>query len=250
MRRWAIELQSHAQDSVSPTDTKPDVLTLVHPYITISRECGVDATDIAQQVASECGYHVLDRELIDHLAEHDHLSRLALELVDERAVSWFHEMFGKWLEAQLVSQAEYVQKLLRIVLLAAQHGSSIFVGRGVQFMLPRERGLAVRIIGSLNQRLECVAKRNHCSESQAKKIVAETDDNRAQFVKRYFHHDIADPHLYDLVLNLDRIPRTEVVELISLEAKRHLERAQSQESGRNSADRQLRRLDNWPNRQR
>src|SRR6185436_21011430 len=113
--------------------------------ITISRESGVDAASLAHAIAEKCGWKVLDRELLDYMAEHEHFSRLALEFVDERTVSWFHEVFGKWLDKGLVSQAEYVSRMGKLVLLAAQHESTIFVGRGIQFMLPRQLGLRVRI---------------------------------------------------------------------------------------------------------
>jgi cytidylate kinase len=33
-------------------------------------------------------------------------------------------------------------------------------------------------------------------------------------VKRYFHHDVADPHLYDLVINLTDITPAAAAELI------------------------------------
>jgi cytidylate kinase len=244
MRNWALDLQTRQQ--LAEEQAQTNVPQWIHPYVAISREAGVDATELAGAIANECGWKVLDRELLDYLAEHDNLSRLALEFVDERTVSWFHEMFGKWLEQQLVSQAEYVSRLGRLVLLAAQHESSIFVGRGVQFMLPRDRGLAVRIIAPLKQRVQCLMRRKQTTEREAKQLMAEIDDNRAQFVQRYFHRDIADPHLYDLVVNLEHIPRSAAVELIASEAKRHAECVRERASGRSSADRQLRRLDETP----
>lgn len=218
MRHWALDLQTRQQIAVERAHT--NVPQLIQPYIAISREAGVDAAELAAAIAASCGWKVLDRELLDYLAEHENLSRLALEFVDERTVSWFHEMFGKWLEQQLVSQAEYVSRLGRLVLLAAQHESSIFVGRGVQFMLPRQRGLVVRFIAPLKQRVECLRNRKGCDEREAKRLVAEIDDNRAQFVQRYFHHDIASPHLYDLVINLAHVPREEAAELVATTAKR------------------------------
>ena len=113
---------------------------LIHPYIAISRESGVDAGEIATLVAKKFGWKVFDRELLDYMAEHYNWSRVALDYVDERTASWFHETFGKWLDQQMVTQAEYVSRLGKIVLLAAQHESNVFVGRGAQFILPRDRG--------------------------------------------------------------------------------------------------------------
>lgn len=218
MRHWALDLQT--RQHVAEERAHTNVPQLIHPFIAISREAGVDATDLAKNIATKCGWKLLDRELLDYLAEQEHLSRLALEFVDERTVSWFHEMFGKWLEEQLVSQAEYVSRLGRLVLLAAQHESSIFVGRGVQFMLPRKRGLVVRFIAPLKHRVENFRKSKGCDEHEAKRLIAEIDTNRQQFVQRYFHHDVTDPHLYDLVINLAHVPREEAAELVATTAKR------------------------------
>jgi cytidylate kinase len=202
MRRWAhdLEQQQHAA-ALQPKC----VAELIHPYVAISREAGVDAADLAAAVSAKCGWKVFDRELLDYLAEHDHLSRLALEFVDERTVSWFHEMFGKWLEKQLVSQAEYVSRLGKL-------------------MLPRERGIVVRLVAPEKERLTRLTKRTGKSTREAKRTLGELDTSRAQFVQRYFHHDIADPHLYDLVINLGYIPREEAAEIISARAKEHAAR--------------------------
>jgi hypothetical protein len=230
MRRWALDLQT--QQRLAEEDVHKDVPQLIHPYIAISREAGVDAGELAGAVGAECGWNVLDGELLDHLAEHDHLSRLALEFVDERTVSWFHEMFGKWLEKQLVSQAEYVSRLGKLVLLAAQHESSIFVGRGVQFMLPRERGLAVRVIAPLKQRARWMMEKKHCTEREAERHVQELDTNRANFIQRYFHRDNSDPHLYDLVINLEFIPRQDAINMIARQARLLAERLNADAANR------------------
>jgi cytidylate kinase len=222
MRRWALDIQAGKERAEE--NAKLEVRQLIKPYMVLSREAGVDAADIANAISDHCGWKVLDRELLDYLAEHDHLSRLALDFVDERSVSWFHEMFGTWLEKQLVSQAEYVSRLGRLVLLAAQHENSIFVGRGVQFMLPRELGFTVRFIAPLKQRDSRMKMLNACTEREARRQVDELDENRQNFVKRYFQHDITDPHLYDLVINLGFVPREEAASLVANEAARHAER--------------------------
>jgi cytidylate kinase len=218
MRTWALQLQ--AQERLEEERAPERVPELIHPYLVISRETGVDAAEIAQAVATQCGWKALDRELLDYLAEHDHLSRIALDFVDERTVSWFHEMFGQWLDDKLISQAEYVSRLGRIVLLAAQHESTVFVGRGAQFILPRNSGVVVRLIAPQKERIRRVEARRGCSQAEARKFVEETDKMRAQFVSRYFHHDVADPHLYDLVINLEYLPREVAVDMIVGECRR------------------------------
>jgi cytidylate kinase len=55
----------------------------------------------------------------------------------------------------------------------------------------------------------------------------ETDRERAQFISRYFHHDVSDPHLYDLVVNLGHISRDNAVTLIAEQCRRKEGVAQS-----------------------
>ncbi len=210
MRIWALDLEARQrleQERAAPKE-------LIRPYIAISRECGVDASEFAKSLASKFGWKVFDRELLDYMAEHYHWSNVALDYVDEKTASWFHDTFGKMLDDQIVTQAEYVSRLGKIVLLAAQHESNVFVGRGVQFILPRDRGLTVRIIAPKKQRIKHVMERRNCSQHDAERFIEETDTGRAAFVRRYFHHDVADSHLYDLVINLEHISRDAALDLI------------------------------------
>jgi cytidylate kinase-like protein len=212
MRTWALGLEARKRLEEQNAATLPK--KLIQPFVAISRETGVNAHDIAELIAKRLSWKVLGWELLDYMVEQYHWSRIALEYVDERTASWFHETFGKWLDQQIVSQAEYVSRLGNIVLIAAQHESNVFVGRGAQFILPRDAGLSVRIIAPKDQRIKSIMERRQCSHREAGKFVDDTDRGRADFVQRYFQRDVADPHLYDLVVNLEHTPRESAVELI------------------------------------
>ncbi|HVT29924.1 MAG TPA: cytidylate kinase family protein, partial [Lacipirellulaceae bacterium] len=94
----------------------------------------------------------------------------------------------------------------------------------------RRRGLTVRFIAPLKQRIQLIREKRQCTEREAEAFIEATDRGREQFVQRYFHHDITNPHLYDLVLNLGHMPREDAVDLIVSEAKRHEERVLAQQS--------------------
>jgi cytidylate kinase len=210
MRTWALDLETRQRLEQEAPAPKP----LIYPYIAISRETGVDAGEIGALVAQQFGWKVFDRELLDYMAEHYNWSRVALDYVDERTASWFHETFAKWLDQHVVSQAEYVSRLGKIILLAAQHERYVFVGRGVQFILPREFGLNVRIIAPRNYRINRVMELQQCSRRSAEKFIDDHDKGRADFVQRYFRRDVADPHLYDVIVNLEHMSRQAAVDLI------------------------------------
>lgn len=45
---------------------------------------------------------------------------------------------------------------------------------------------------------------NHnLTEAEARRYMQELDHGRREFVQRFFHHDVNDPHLYDMVINTE-----------------------------------------------
>jgi cytidylate kinase len=213
MRTWALGLQS--QQRLAERRAAEPLERLVHHYLFLSRQSGVGAAELAEGVSRKCGWNVLGRDLLDQLAERNDWSPIALQYVDERTASWFHETLGRWLDQKLVSQSEYVRRLGKAVILAAQHESMIFIGRGLQFLLPREAGLTVRLIAPRKDRVARIRRQRGLSERGAERYIDDADKGRADFVRRYFHHDVDDPSLYDLTINLERLSRDAAVDVMA-----------------------------------
>jgi len=161
--------------------------TRVEPKVVAAAERQMQAWAFSQQVA-----------------EQYNLSRPLLEFVDETTTHWASDVFGTWLDPSGVSHHKYVVHLGRIVLAAAREGNVVLVGRGAQFLLPREQGLAVRIVAPETYRVRQIITRRGLSAAKAKQFIAEVDRGRREFVRRFFHRNIDDPHLYDLVINVER----------------------------------------------
>ena len=188
----------------------------VQAHLAISREEGAGGSEIAQAIGEKLDWEVLDRNLLDRVADEFRISRTMLELVDEARSNWVYDVLGTWLDRKIISSEKYVTHLIHVVLAAARQGNVVLVGRGAQFLLPRKKGLAVRIIASLDYRIEQVAQREGLDDEVARRFIEEKDVGRRDFVRRYFHHDIDDPHLYDLVVNVERIGRQGAVDQILL----------------------------------
>jgi aromatic ring-cleaving dioxygenase len=184
------------------------------PYVTISREVGACGSQIAEMVGEELGWEVLDKGLLDRVADRYRLSRSMLELVDETSGNWAFDILGTWLDRQIIPHEKYVAHLGRVVLAAARRGNVIFVGRGAQFLLPRQAGLAVRLVASEKFRVAQIMRRRGMDEAHARRTMKEIDQGRREFVRCYFHHDIDDPHLYDLVINTEGLGPVGAVEQI------------------------------------
>jgi cytidylate kinase len=217
MRRWLLKQKiaerrrrEHAVDRLA---------SQLGPYIALSRAAGAGGSEIARLVGQKLNWDVLDHELLDLMADRYHASRTLLDFVDETKANWIYEVFGDWLSQKTVSQEAYVHRLGKIVLLAAHHGRIVFVGRGAQYLLPREMGLAVRIVAPLDFRIRQVMDRFGVAHDDAREQVEETDRGRQAFIRRYFRREDADPANHDLTINVEKLGQEGAASII-VEANR------------------------------
>ncbi len=211
MERWLLsrELLEHmenAQDVSRPARTGA--------YISISREAGAGGLMIARIVGEQLGWDVLDKELLEFMADRYNMPRDMLEIVDETRANWFYDVLGAFLDARIVSHDSFVYHLERITYLAALHGDVVLVGRGTQFVLPRASGIAARIIKPRPLRIRSMMARYRISQQAAADRVDELDKHRREFCRRHFHHDVENPAEYDLIINTARLSDQAAAELI------------------------------------
>jgi cytidylate kinase len=175
-------------------------------YVAISRESGTDGAAVARLVAQKLGWNDYSQNLRDHVAQWYQEPRLMLDLVDETGGNWIYDVFGTWLDHKVITHDKFVAQVGHMIHILARRGPAVFVGRGAQFLLPRAQTLAVRLVAPESYRIEQVQeRRSFATSGEARRWVRSTDAGRKDFIRRYFHHDIADPHLHDLVLNVQRV---------------------------------------------
>jgi len=213
MQAWAL-YQEIAGRILRPDEEHPPGREL-GPFLTISREAGAGASEIAEMVGRKLGWEVLDKSLVDYVARRGHLSRSTLALVDETEANWAYDTLGPWLDHNIIPHEKYVALLTRIVMAAARQGKVIFVGRGGRFLLPYDRGPGVRIVASEKYRVAQIMRRQNLSAADARRFVQDVDRGRRDFVQRFFHRDVADPHQYDLVVNVEHLGPLAAAELIA-----------------------------------
>ncbi len=193
-----------------PEPTRRDVAS----FIAISREAGASGSDVAEVLGEKLDWEVLDKGVLDTLADRYQLSRPVLEAVDETTMSWAYDIFGTWLDREIISHEKYLTRLNRIFLTAAKKGNAIFVGRGAQFLLPRDQGFAVRLIASESYRIHQLMEEHGLPLAKARQLMHQLDRGRRQFVRHFFHQDVDDPHIYDLVINVERFGVDRAADLI------------------------------------
>jgi len=203
MQAWAINAE--IADRVINRQFHQAHLAQKKCYLTISREAGAGGSEVAAIAGERLGWKVFDKNLPDQVAERFHIDRSMLNLVDETRSNWVYDVLGSWMDSTVVPHEAYVSQLRRIILAAARQPNIIFVGRGARFLLPREKVFAVRLVASEGFRVKRIMRQNNLDEASARRYIREIDEGRREFVQRFFHHDITDPHIYDLVINTERM---------------------------------------------
>jgi len=146
------------------------------------------------------------------MAGNDATRHKIYESLDERDLDWWEETFRSVTDPEF--RNDYFQRLVKTTLSLARQGSAVFVGRGVDLMLPQNLGFRIRIVAPIAMRLQRFADRHGMALKQAGDIATRIDRERAEFVRRHFRVDINDPTRCDLTLNMEHLSIDQAVEAI------------------------------------
>jgi len=213
VQEWALHLEAQRRREKEESTRLSE--GQIHPYVSISREAGAGGSALAQRVGELLRWEVLNREVLDHIADKFKVPRATLGAVDHSTWNWFVEVFGKWIDPRLVTHSEYIVHLGQVIVLAAQHSSKVFVGRGAQYFLPVDRGVSVFLVAPLAMRIARIREVHHSSDAEARRYIHDTDQIRRDLIKVHFNHEIGDPHSYDLVINRSRTSIETAAQLVA-----------------------------------
>jgi len=192
VRLWRLEKKS-ARDLDRKHETKP--------LICVSREFGSQGARIGQIAAEKLDFSFWDQELVHTVAEETGTHESLLESLDEHARSALEDTLADMWFGSVGTEVEYVRQVGKIAHTIDHHGSAVVIGRGVQFMLPPERSLRIRVVADSKFRVESYSERVGISQQSAEKKIASVERDRHEFYRRYFNKDVTDPSHYDLLIN-------------------------------------------------
>ena len=169
--------------------------------ICISREAGAGGGTIARMVGKRLGWKVYDEELIEAIAHRMEVPLDEVRTLDELAPSVVQDWLLPLREEYYAPQEAYLDHLAKLIEAIGRAGESILVGRGANFMLPRETTLSVRIIAPLKVRAIRLAERMGVSVRTARRAARDLDRRRLQFDRTMHRANSNDPHNFDMVLD-------------------------------------------------
>jgi len=179
--------------------------------ITIEREYGCGAGQIARQLASQLGWKLWDQELTSEIARVANVDSSAVSMCEERVDSAFQKLVkvfwrGSYersmhLEHQPFGPDRMVEVGEEVMQEIAKRGNSVIVGRGAPYFL-RERPDVFHVFlyaprGDKLRRLQDLGKSLHDAED----LVDTVDRERMLFIKHYFGADWPTRSLYHMMIN-------------------------------------------------
>jgi cytidylate kinase len=194
--RWLLRRRSDRDQPAGPL-----VPVARFRNVCISREAGAGGGTIARRVGTRLDWKVYDHELLEAIAHRMEVPAEEVRGIDELAPSVVQDWILPLREEYYAPQEAYLDHLAKLVEAIGRAGESIIVGRGANFLLPREETLSVRIIAPLKARAERLAERMHVSVRTARRAARDLDRRRNQFDRTMHRADSTDPHNYDLVLD-------------------------------------------------
>ena len=181
--------------------------------LTVAREFGSGGAKIARKVSERLGWKLLDKALIEQIANAARVDPELVRRFDERIDSWLHRVSrrGLWhgafegvaaLNGTTVFDCETMTALARSLIQEAYTGGKcVIVGRGGQCVLQQQQdAFHVFVYAPWLQRVARVRKRVP-EEKDIERLIRLTDRERADHIRMHFDCHWEDPHLYHLLVS-------------------------------------------------
>lgn len=180
--------------------------------ITIEREYGCGGGEIAERLAKQLGWKLWDHLLTEEIARLANCPKSVVEVREERTDPLYYRLFKSFLRGSyegslnahklnLVDSETILKLTERVVLHAAKNGNAVIVGRGSQrFLRDRQDTLRVYLYAPREDKVRRLLGRGK-SEEEAQVLVDSVDQERADFIRKYFHVEWPEHAVFHTLLN-------------------------------------------------
>jgi cytidylate kinase len=180
--------------------------------ITIEREYGCGAANIAGTIADRLGWKLWDREITADIARRLKCKHEMVAEREERCDSMYYRLIKAFMrgsfEARIdtagleVLDAEHLAILFeKVVTEVAERGNCVIVGRGAPWFLRRRNdAFHVFLYAPYEEKMRRTLAQGE-SERDAANLLESVDRERAAFVRKYYGKEWPDRWLYNLMIN-------------------------------------------------
>jgi len=189
---------------------------VAHQAICISRSTGAEGEAVGRAVAQRLGFRYVDDEVVEEaakragvdralVADAEHRKPLViriLALIAEQSPETLALLPASGTDS-LPSEDDLRALIVDVLRSLADAGSVVIVAHAASFALAKRDVLRVLVTASTETRTERVAKAKAIDSRAAARTVKRDDDERADYLKRFYQVDRELPTHFDLVINTD-----------------------------------------------
>ncbi|MGC9360152.1 MAG: AAA family ATPase [Anaerolineae bacterium] len=200
--------------------------------ITMSRQIGSRASELANRLCAELGLVAFDKNLMAQVASNVGLGQQ--EIIDYSEDEYekrgfFEALFRRrrelgevsmWVDSQTRTVRQLDEQdaigLIRSTMNAAyKRGEVLIVGRGGQAILENRPGvLHLRVVAPFEERVLQLQASENLTAAQARRLIEERDDATREYLRMFHHIDVDDATLYHMVLNTGKLSVGQCVDLV------------------------------------
>jgi cytidylate kinase len=180
--------------------------------ITIEREFGSGAADIARKLAERLRWQLWDQKLTEEIARRLDCDCRAVEELAERKDPLYYRLFKAFLRGSFegtlnaprlgIVDADCIRQVAdQVVTMAAKTGNSVIVGRGsAYFLRDRADAFHVFVYAPFDAKVWRLRAEGR-SEKEAIELAETVDRDRAAYIKQYFDIEWPARHFFHLMVN-------------------------------------------------
>ncbi|MFH1293247.1 MAG: cytidylate kinase-like family protein [Pseudomonadota bacterium] len=176
-------------------------------FVTVSEMIGTNGEIIAREVAKKINYPFYAKEELFEMA--DKMGFLS-------DITHLKMKSPHLLEKYFCDKPKiYLDRFQSVIYEMARKGNALFFGKGSQLLLHSfDCALHVLVTGSMEKRIQRIMEAKKVAHEVAQEIIHTSDHDKVGFLKYAFNRDWLDPHLYDLILNTDKLSVESSVKMI------------------------------------
>jgi cytidylate kinase len=181
--------------------------------LTVNREFGSGGGSIAQTIAENLDWKLLDKDIIDAIAYAAHVDPSVVQRYDEHVESWLRRLnqqtmrsaalaAGLELRDNAVFDAEEMVKISqKVIEQAYAEGNCVIVGSGSQCVL-QHKPEAFHVFVYAPHRDRILRLRARLPKgADVEQRIRSVDAERAKYLQEYYRKYWINPHLYDLMVS-------------------------------------------------
>ncbi|GAB1452514.1 cytidylate kinase-like family protein [Draconibacterium sp.] len=209
-------------------DALKHISDLGGPLITISREVGCNAVDLADRIAvrfnskhPKTKWKVISKEIYQETAEELQMDpKEVFKVLHQSEKYAFDKVLKAFSDKHYVSEAKIEKTIKEVILHNAMDGHCIMVGRAVHIIAKDvNKALHIRLVAPLEYRVKAIMQNNNLNEEDAAEYIDKVDKERKAYRKALLKKNPQNK-LFNITFDKSVFTDEEIVEIIEFTASK------------------------------